>query len=75
MAQRSPDRLHGVDAARGLALAGMFAVHLLPATDPDGTSTWAEEIARGRSSAAFALLAGVALSLAHGRRLPLRGAA
>jgi hypothetical protein len=53
----------------------MFAVHLLPATDPDGTPTWAEEIARGRSSAAFALLAGVALSLAHGGHLPLRGAA
>jgi hypothetical protein len=51
----------------------MFAVHLLPATDPDGTPTWSEEIARGRSSAAFALLAGVALALAHGRQVPLSG--
>lgn len=65
-------RLNGVDASRGLALLGMFAVHLLPATNPDGTPTWAEEIARGRSSAAFALLAGVALALAHGGRSPLR---
>ena len=53
MAHRSPDRLHGVDAARGLALAGMFAVHLLPATDPDGTPTWAEEIGLGDVEAAF----------------------
>jgi len=68
-------RLNGVDAARGLALLGMFAVHLLPATGPDGSTTLAEEVARGRSSAAFALLAGVALALAHGRRTPLRGRA
>jgi hypothetical protein len=47
-------RLNGVDAARGLALLGMFAVHLLPATGPDGARTLAEEVARGRSSAAFA---------------------
>ena len=68
-------RLNGVDAARGLALLGMFAVHLLPATGPDGARTLAEEVARGRSSAAFAVLAGVALALAHGRRTPLRGQA
>jgi uncharacterized membrane protein len=66
-------RLVGVDAARGVALLGMFAVHLLPATAADGSPTWTEELARGRSSAAFALLAGVALALAHGRRRPLRG--
>ena len=66
-------RLDGVDAARGLALLGMFAVHLLPGIGVDGTPTWTEEVARGRSSAAFALLAGVALALAHGRRTPLRG--
>ena len=72
MAQTS-HRLDGVDAARGLALLGMFAVHLLPGTGQDGTPTWTEEVARGRSSAAFALLAGVALALAHGRRSPLGG--
>jgi len=69
------DRLVGVDAARGVALLGMFAVHLLPGVDADGTITWTDELARGRSSAAFALLAGVALSLAHGRRRPLHGRA
>jgi hypothetical protein len=53
----------------------MFAVHLLPGTDSDGTATWQEEVARGRSSAAFALLAGVSLALAHGRQRPLSGSA
>ncbi|WJZ66820.1 hypothetical protein [Kocuria rosea] len=28
-------RLVGVDAARGLALVGMFSIHILPAWDPE----------------------------------------
>ncbi len=56
-------RIAAVDAARALALIGMFAVHLLPDTDPDGSVSTSELIFRGRSAAAFAVLAGVALSL------------
>lgn len=66
-------RLAGVDAARGVALLAMMAVHVLPELDPDGTLSTADAIARGRSSAAFAVLAGVALVLAHGGRRQLRG--
>lgn len=56
-------RIAAVDAARALALIGMFAVHLLPGIDPDGGVSAGHEVFRGRSSAAFAVLAGVALSL------------
>jgi len=56
-------RVAAVDAARALALVGMFAVHLLPGIDPDGSVSASDVIFRGRSSAAFAVLAGVALSL------------
>ncbi len=52
-----------------------MAVHVLPGIDPDGTLTLTDSIARGRASAAFAVLAGVALSLAHGGRTPLRAGA
>ncbi|CAN5297315.1 heparan-alpha-glucosaminide N-acetyltransferase domain-containing protein [soil metagenome] len=56
-------RIAAVDAARALALIGMFAVHLLPGTDPDGSVSTSDLVFRGRSAAAFAVLAGVALSL------------
>lgn len=68
-------RLIGVDAARGVALVGMMAVHLLPGMGADGGATWSDQIVRGRAAAAFALLAGVALALANGRGQPLRGRA
>lgn len=71
-ASRQP-RLAGVDAARGIALLGMMAVHVLPPFGPDGTTTAVEAVARGRSAAAFAVLAGVALALAYGGSRPLRG--
>ena len=61
-------RLAGVDAARGLALLGMAAVHVLPPTDPDGSSSLPDLIASGRSAALFAVLAGVGLALAFDRR-------
>lgn len=57
-------RIAAVDAARALALVGMFAVHLLPGIDQDGNVSTSDVVFRGRSSAAFAVLAGVALSLA-----------
>ncbi len=60
-------RLAGVDAARGLAVLGMVAVHVLPTTTDDGSVTLSEQIAGGRSSAAFAVLAGVGVALATRR--------
>jgi uncharacterized membrane protein len=57
-------RLAGVDAARGLAVLGMVAVHVLPGETADGGVTLPEQLAGGRSSAAFAVLAGVGVALA-----------
>ena len=57
-------RLAGVDAARGLAVLGMVAVHVLPSETDDGGTALSEAIAGGRSSAAFAVLAGVGVALA-----------
>jgi uncharacterized membrane protein len=53
-------RLVGVDAARGLALFGMMAAHLL---DRDAA---VYPLVDGRSSATFAVLAGVGLALVDG---------
>jgi uncharacterized membrane protein len=63
---RRRTRLRGVDATRGMALVGMMAVHVLPAADPDGTTSLAYLTTSGRASATFALLAGVGLALASG---------
>ena len=60
-------RLAGVDAARGLAVLGMVAVHVLPVTTGDGGVTLPTQVAAGRSSAAFAVLAGVGVALATRR--------
>lgn len=65
-------RLDGVDAARGVALLGMTAVHVFPATD-DGGQTTAYLLASGRAAALFAVLAGVGVALATGGTTPLRG--
>ncbi|CAA9316438.1 MAG: hypothetical protein AVDCRST_MAG36-144 [uncultured Nocardioidaceae bacterium] len=67
-------RITGVDVARCLALLGMMATHVLPAV-VDGEVTPAHEVAAGRSSALFAVLAGVSLVLVTGSRAPVRGAA
>ena len=56
-------RLSGVDAARGLAVLGMVAVHVLPTTEADGSPTLVEHVAGGRSAAMFAVLAGVGVAL------------
>ena len=66
-------RLVGVDAARALALAGMMAVHMLPSRGEDGGPTASYLVFGGRSSALFAVLAGVGLALATGRSTPPRG--
>lgn len=59
-------RVVGLDVARCLALLGMIATHVL--------STSAEPAA-GRSSALFAVLAGVTLTLGAGGTRPVRGRA
>lgn len=72
-ARTTPRRLEAVDAARGVALLAMMAVHVLPATDAAGELSWAHELARGRASAAFAVLAGVAIALSTGGATPPQG--
>jgi uncharacterized membrane protein YeiB len=65
-------RLRGVDAARGVALIGMMAVHVLPIV---GVAGAVHAVAAGRSAALFATLAGVGLALASGGATPPTGAA
>ncbi|MFV0252475.1 MAG: heparan-alpha-glucosaminide N-acetyltransferase domain-containing protein [Beutenbergiaceae bacterium] len=71
-----PHRLTGVDLARGLAVMGMFAAHLvaLPAFDAADPTTWVD-VASGRSSILFAVLAGVSIGLVTGGRRPVSGLA
>ncbi|WP_454836943.1 heparan-alpha-glucosaminide N-acetyltransferase domain-containing protein [Rhodococcus qingshengii] len=66
-------RLLGIDAARGLALLGMMAVHSLVAVGEDGSPTLSYSIAAGRSSALFAVLAGVGIAFTTGRARVRRG--
>jgi uncharacterized membrane protein len=65
-------RLVGVDIARCLALVGMMATHILPGVR-DGDVTTIQQLAGGRASALFAVLAGVSLVLVAGTRDPLTG--
>ncbi|ASO22573.1 putative membrane protein [Actinoalloteichus hoggarensis] len=67
-------RLLGVDAARGLAVLGMFAAHLGP-HPRDGGAGEAMWMFHGFPSALFALLAGLSLALLTGGANPVRGAA
>ena len=69
-----PARIAGVDLARGLAVLGMLAAHLVTLehlvwSDP---STWAG-IVQGRSSILFATLAGVSIGLVTGGEQPWEG--
>ncbi|MDQ0850946.1 putative membrane protein [Arthrobacter sp. B3I9] len=68
-------RLAGIDAARGLALLGMMATHVLPIFEHDAqlTPTWVGLVFSGRASALFAVLAGVGLALSTGKERPLQG--
>lgn len=59
-------RLVGVDAARAVALVGMFATHTLPLSDSDGRATLTGLLADGRASALFAVIAGAGVSLSSG---------
>ena len=62
------ERLLGVDAARGVALLGMIAVHSLYESDEAGRPTWSFLIFGGRAAAAFAVLAGIGIAFTTGRR-------
>ncbi|MGW7438681.1 heparan-alpha-glucosaminide N-acetyltransferase domain-containing protein [Streptomyces sp. NPDC054849] len=57
-------RLAGVDAVRGLAVLGMFAVHVGPGPQPEGAG-YLLVAADGRAPALFTLLAGFSLVLAQ----------
>lgn len=79
-APRSPTapalrRLIGVDLARGCAVLGMYAAHVGPDPSVGGPLGFVMELARGRASALFALLAGVSLVLITGRPEPRTGRA
>jgi len=67
-------RVVGLDVARCVALLGMVGTHTL-ASDAPGGSALVHEVAGGRSSALFALLAGVSMALMSGRTRPERGGA
>jgi uncharacterized membrane protein len=70
-------RLAGIDAARGIALLGMMATHLLATFESDAsmTPTWIGLTFSGRAAALFAVLAGIGLALSTGKQRPLDGAA
>lgn len=72
----APARLAGIDLARGLAVIGMLAAHLLVIEpfDLGDPGTWTD-VANGRSSILFATLAGVSIALMTGGPRPLGGAA
>jgi uncharacterized membrane protein len=63
---RAKPRIVGLDAARGIALIGMMAIHVLPETTDDFEPTVAWTVASGTSAALFALLAGVGLAVGTG---------
>ncbi|WP_327321813.1 DUF418 domain-containing protein [Streptomyces sp. NBC_01210] len=71
----STGRLIGLDLARGLAILGMYAAHVGPEPSVGGPLGWVMEVARGRSAALFALLAGFSLVLLTGRPQPRTGRA
>jgi hypothetical protein len=62
-----PGRIPGIDAARGVALLGMMAVHALFVVDDRGAPTAVGLIASGNAAALFAVLAGVGVAFLTGR--------
>ncbi|GAA1664840.1 hypothetical protein GCM10010977_04180 [Citricoccus zhacaiensis] len=67
-------RLIGIDAARGFALIGLMAIHMLPNYDEEtGEPTLVWQLFSGDSAALFALLAGVGLALSSGGQQLHRG--
>jgi len=69
-------RLVGVDLARAIAVIGMFAVHVGPfGGTGNAVGDWFLDLAGGRASALFAMLAGFSLTLIAGRPKPKEGVA
>lgn len=69
-------RIRGIDAARGIALLGMMATHIFPLWDEGAAEpNFAGLVFSGRSSALFAVLAGVGLALLTGGSRPHFGRA
>ncbi|MEE2041406.1 heparan-alpha-glucosaminide N-acetyltransferase domain-containing protein [Nocardiopsis sp. CT-R113] len=70
-------RIDGIDAARAIAVFGMFVVHLgvgsMGFLSPENYAWDLHSIVRGNSSALFALLAGVSLAMMTGRTAPVGG--
>lgn len=70
----APNRVDGVDFARGIALIGMLAAHLLVIPDVSwGDPSTYGGLVHGRSSILFATLAGVSIGLVSGGPRPLSG--
>ncbi|MFG1641792.1 DUF418 domain-containing protein [Amycolatopsis sp. NPDC049252] len=67
-------RLTGVDVARGVAVLGMYAVHVGPNPLDGGGAGWFKPF-EGHSAALFAVLAGVSIALMSGGRRPKEGRA
>ena len=72
MSANSAVRVVGLDIARAVALIGMMATHILPGVGPEGL-TLSQQLAGGRASALFAVLAGASFALMTGRGDPHRG--
>ena len=66
--RRSHLRLHGVDAARAIAVLGMVMVHVGPTSAPDTSLGNLYGVSHGRASVLFVLLAGVGVALLVGDR-------
>ena len=66
-------RVIGVDVARGIALFGMMATHVVDIVDEQGNPTTATVVAAGRSAATFVLIAGVSLAFMSGGRQVVQG--
>lgn len=75
MTSLSKKRLIGVDVARGIALIGMMAIHILPQTDGNSEPSVTWTLFSGASAGLFALLAGVSLTFTSGGKQPVRGRA
>ena len=71
--QRYAGRIRGLDLARGLAILGMIWAHVKPYTVDETAWQVLAEIPSGRSSALFALLAGVSIAILTGRNVPYSG--
>ncbi|MFW0790237.1 DUF418 domain-containing protein [Gordonia sp. CPCC 205333] len=69
-----PVRLHGIDAARAVAIVGMFAVHIFTF----GDVRWADPLTYtslvvGHAAPTFVMLAGISIALYTGGPTPVTG--